>query len=204
MLTVYIAVAMLLVVAVAGAPLARLATVRIRHVWLLWLALLDQVLVISVLPDSHAGVLAAAHIASYLAAAICVVLNRRTPGIWFIGLGGALNGVTITLNGGTLPASGAALEASGHPGVAGEFSNSAVLADAKLAVFGDIFATPAWLPGNNVFSIGDVFIWLGLAWLLWRTCGPTRAGGGRRRAGRDYVARHSAARPAALTGWPGR
>ena len=50
------------------------------------------------------------------------------------------------------------------------FANSAVLPDAKLAIFGDIFATPAWLPGNNVFSIGDVLIWLGLAWLLWRTC----------------------------------
>jgi hypothetical protein len=36
-----------------------------------------------------------------------------------------------------------------------------------------------------VFSIGDVLIWLGLAWLLWRTCRP-----GRRVR---YVPRHAAA-----------
>jgi hypothetical protein len=162
-------------------------------VWLLWLALLDQIVVISVVPDSHPTVLAAAHIASYLAAAVCIGLNRRIPGIWFIGVGGALNGITITLNGGTLPASGAALESSGHAGAPGEFSNSAVLADAKLAAFGDVFATPSWLPGNNVFSIGDVLIWSGLGWLLWRTCRSPRAPGARHRAAPGYEARHTAA-----------
>ena len=97
-------------------------------------------------------------------AAVCLWLNRRLPGILFIGAGGLLNGVTITLNGGTLPASSAALQSSGHAAAPGEFANSAVLPDAKLATFGDIFATPSWLPGHNVFSLGDVMIWLGLAW----------------------------------------
>ena len=59
-----------------------------------------------------------------------------------------------------------------------------MLPDAKLAMFGDVFATPSWLPGNNVFSIGDVLIWVGLAWLLWRTC---------RRA--LYLPRHAAWSP---------
>ena len=184
MLTVYLAVAMLFVVALTGAPLKRLAGLRIRHVWLLWVALIDQILVISVIPDTHPTALAAAHIASYAMAGVCIWLNRRLPGIWFIAAGGLLNGVTIALNGGTLPASTSALESSGHAGAPGQFANSAVLPDAKLAVFGDIFATPSWLPGNNVFSIGDVLIWLGLAWLLWRTC--------RRRS--RYLPRH-AARP---------
>jgi hypothetical protein len=94
--------------------------------------------------------------------------------------------VTIALNGGTLPAAASALESSGHQGPPGQFANSAVLPDAKLAIFGDVFATPSWLPGNNVFSIGDVLIWVGLAWLLWRTC--------RSRPGAEYVPRH-AARP---------
>jgi Family of unknown function (DUF5317) len=169
-LTVYIAVAMLLAVALTGAPLKRLAELRIRHVWLLWAALADQILVISIIPDTDRTALAVAHIASYGAAAVCLWLNRRVPGILFIGAGGLLNGVTIALNGGTLPASAPALQSSGHAGASGEFANSAVLPDAKLAIFGDIFATPSWLPGNNVFSIGDVMVWLGLAWLLWRTC----------------------------------
>src|SRR3954453_5679794 len=96
---------MLLVVAATGAPLKRLTRLRLRHVWLLWIALIDQVLVISIIPDTHPTALAAAHIASYAVAAVCLVVNRRIPGIWLIGAGGLLNGVTITLNGGTLPAS---------------------------------------------------------------------------------------------------
>ena len=186
MLTVYIAVAMLLVVALTGGPLKRLADLRIRHVWLLWVALVDQVLIISVIPDTHPTALAAAHIASYAMAGVCIWLNRRVPGIWFIATGGLLNGMTIALNGGTLPASASAFESSGHAGAPGEFANSAVLPDARLAMFGDIFATPSWVPGNNVFSIGDVLIWLGLAWLLWRTC--------RLRA--SYLPRHAASTPA--------
>lgn len=35
-----------------------------------------------------------------------------------------------------------------------------------------------------MFSIGDVLIWVGLAWLLWRTCWPGRRAG-------PYVARHA-------------
>jgi hypothetical protein len=173
-LTVYIAVAMLLVVALTGAPLRRLAELRIRHAWLLWVALADQILVISIIPDTHPRALAVAHIASYAMAAVCMWVNRRLPGILFIGAGGLLNGVTIALNGGTLPASQSALQSSGHAGTPGEFANSAVLPDAKLAIFGDILATPSWLPGHNVFSIGDVMIWLGLVWLLWRTCRSAR------------------------------
>jgi uncharacterized protein DUF5317 len=179
-LTVYLALGMLMVVALTGAPVKRLAEVRIRQVWLLWAALAVQILVISVIPDTHPIALAAAHTASYALAAVCLWVNRRLPGIWFIGAGGLLNGVTIALNGGTLPASASALAASGHPGAPGQFANSAVLPDAKLAFLGDIFATPSWLPGHNVFSIGDVLIWAGLAWLLWRTCRFT------------YVPRHAA------------
>ncbi len=170
MLTFYIGGAMLVVLACTGGSLARLATVRIRHLWLLWAALLDQIVIISIIPSSNLIGLAVAHIASYAAAGVCLVANRRLPGIWLLGAGGALNGLVITLNGGTLPASAAALRAAGRHPVAGEFTNSDVLAHPRLPWFGDVFATPAWLPGHNVFSIGDVAIWCGIAWFLWRTC----------------------------------
>ena len=193
MLTVYLAVAMLLVVAATGAPLKRLGGLRIRRVWLLWVALIDQILVISIIPDTHPAALATAHIASYVLAAICLVANRRLPGIGFIGAGGLLNGLTIAVNGGTLPASASALRASGFQEKSGQFANSGVLAHPKLPWLGDVVATPSWLPGHNVFSVGDVLIWIGLAWLLWRTCRPGRRAG-------PYVARHAQAaeaRPAA-------
>jgi hypothetical protein len=169
-LTVYLCVGMLLVVACTGASLARLATVRIRHVWLLWAALADQIIVISVLPDSNATALATAHIASYVAAGACLFANRRLAGIGLIGLGGALNGLVISVNGGTLPASESAVRTAGQVADTGQFTNSEVLADPKLPWLGDVFATPAWLPGHNVFSVGDVAIWVGLMIFLWRTC----------------------------------
>jgi hypothetical protein len=191
-LTVYIALTMLLVVAATGAPLTRLAHLRLSRTWLLWAALIDQILVISIIPDSFPTALSAAHIASYLAAGACVWANRHTAGVPLIGAGGALNGLIITLNGGTLPASNTAVEASGQGERLEHFNNSAVLADPKLAMFGDVFATPAWLPGSNVFSIGDLAIWIGLAWLLWRTCRPGASSRHRRPAG--YAGRHAAAR----------
>jgi hypothetical protein len=174
MLTIYISVTIVVVLALTGAPIKRLAGVRIRHSWLLWLALADQVVIISVIPESHPAVLAVAHIASYVAAGICLLINRRLPGAWLIGLGGALNGVTIALNGGTLPASADALRASGRITGDDQFLNSGVLPDPRLPQLGDVFATPAWLPGHTVFSIGDVAIWIGIAWFLWRTCRPAR------------------------------
>jgi hypothetical protein len=198
-LTFYLAAAMLVVIVCTGGRLARLADVRIRHSWLLWLALADQIVIISVVPDSHRTVLAVAHVASYVAAGICVVLNRRLPGILLIGLGGALNGLVITVNGGTLPTSAAALSAAGRAADADQFTNSGVVDSPRLGFLGDAFATPAWLPGHSVFSVGDVLIWAGIAWFLWRTCrqpvGRSRGGSHRRRA---HSGRHVERVPAAV------
>jgi hypothetical protein len=172
MLTVFICAAALLAAAGTGGRLRRLAEVRLRHVWLLWAALAVQIVIISVIPDTHPALLSGVHVASYVAAGAFLLINRRLPGVWLIGTGGALNGIVITLNGGTLPASAAALQASGQDISTGRFNNSAVLTDPHLPMLGDAFATPAWLPTSNVFSLGDVAIWLGVIWFLWRTCRP--------------------------------
>jgi hypothetical protein len=169
-LTVYLAAAMLAVIVCTGGRLSRLARVRIRHSWLLWLALADQIVIISVIPDSSHTVLAVAHIASYVLAGICVVLNRRLPGLMLIGLGGALNGLVIAINGGTLPTSAEALSAAGRVADAAQFTNSGVVDSPRLAFLGDAYATPAWVPGHTGFSIGDVAIWVGIGWFLWRAC----------------------------------
>jgi hypothetical protein len=88
-----------------------------------------------------------------------------------------------------LPASPAALRAAGVEHT-GQFTNSAQLADARLPMLGDVFATPAWLPGHNVFSIGDVAIWVGLGWFLWRTCRPPQRLSRHRVPGPLYTGRH--------------
>jgi hypothetical protein len=175
MLTFYISAVALLAVMLTGGSLRRLADVRIRHTWLLWAALGDQILIISVFPDAHPRMLAAAHIASYVAAGACLVLNRHLAGAWLLAAGGATNALVIVANGGTMAASADAVRASGRIPVGDQFDNSAVLPHPRLSWLGDILATPSWLPGHTVFSIGDIAIWLGVAWFLWRTCRPRPA-----------------------------
>jgi uncharacterized protein DUF5317 len=90
-----------------------------------------------------------------------VVANRRLSGLWLIALGATLNLLVIGINGGVMPADPAALERAGLPVVSGEFENSTVLEDPKLAILGDVFAVPEPLPFANVFSIGDVVLLMG-------------------------------------------
>jgi hypothetical protein len=150
--------------------LARLSSLRFRRIYLVWLALVDQVLVISILPGHQHLVLDIANLLSYVAAGMFLWSNRRIPGLLLVGTGGALNIVAIASNGGTMPASASALAASGWRVQPGHFANSAVVAHAKLAALGDIFATPRWFPAHDVFSIGDVLIVVAVGVLVYRTC----------------------------------
>lgn len=154
---------------VPGLHLRRLADVRLRHTWLVWLALAGQVVLISVLPD-HGALSSAAHLASYGLAGVFAVVNLRVPGTWLVGGGGASNLSAIAANGGTMPASPEALEASGWQPTPGQFANSAAVAEPRLAFLGDVFATPSWLPVQSVFSVGDVVIVVGVAVFLAVTC----------------------------------
>ena len=60
-----------------------------------------------------------------------------------------------------MPASSAALEALGKADPA-VYSNSSVVPDPALWFLTDILAMPRWLPGANVFSLGDVLIGVGI------------------------------------------
>jgi hypothetical protein len=152
-----------------GSDLRRLGRLRWRHTWLVWLALADQVLVISVLPESH-GLSEAAHLGSYVLAGLFVLLNHRSAGTLVVGAGGLLNLTAIAANGGVMPASPEALKASGWHPSPGHFANSAVVPHPRLGFLGDVFATPPWLPVHSVFSVGDVVIVVGVALFLRETC----------------------------------
>ena len=92
---------------------------------------------------------------------LAVILNRRITGMPLVALGAISNLVAIVANGGYMPASAAAMAALGKsaPTV---YSNSAIVPDPVLWPLTDIFALPTWLPGANVFSLGDVLIALGV------------------------------------------
>lgn len=164
------ALALLLLPALLGGRLGRLADVRLRSVNLIVLTLVVQVVVV-LLPFGPRWLPAATHVATYAAAGAFLWVNRRLPGLVLIALGAACNGVVIAVNGGTLPASPQALELAGMAEHGGDFVNSGALADPKLAFLGDVFAIPASWPLHNVFSVGDVFIVLGVGYASARICG---------------------------------
>jgi hypothetical protein len=160
---------LLLVAAVAPrSDLRRLSEVRLRHTWLVWVALVAQVLVISVLPGDHQTLSAGAHLASYAVAGVFAFANRGLPGALVVAAGGALNFAAIAANGGTMPATAEALHRSGWQPAPGHFANSAVVPHARLSWLGDVFATPSWLPIHSVFSVGDILVVLGVAVFLQR------------------------------------
>jgi hypothetical protein len=158
---------------VLGGDPRRLATLPVRHVGWIVGALAVQILIIELL-SGPAWVLELSHVVTYLAAGAFVAVNLRLPGLWLIGVGAGLNGLTIALNGGTLPARPGALRSAGIE-TAGGFVNSGAVPDAHLAFLGDVFAVPASLPLSNVFSVGDVLIIAGTAYAAWRVMGTRRS-----------------------------
>ena len=154
-------------VPLAGGRLAALADLRFRHTWLLALGLGLQILIISIAPGDGGALHQATHVFSYVLAGAFLVLNRRVPFLWLVGVGGLMNFTAIALNRGVMPASPSALQTAGLA-VEDGFANSASLPHPLLPFLGDIFAVPAGLPLSNVFSAGDILIVLGALVLLHR------------------------------------
>jgi hypothetical protein len=102
------------------------------------------------------------YMASTATVLIAVLRNVRIPGLALVAMGALSNLVAIAANGGYMPASPGAAAAAGRE-VATTYSNSAIRDGAALYPLTDIFALPRWLPFNNVFSIGDVLIAIGIA-----------------------------------------
>jgi hypothetical protein len=189
---------LLVTVPLAGGRLSRLASLRLKGVGLIVLALGLQVLMASVLPvllpQAPHALLIGLHVTSYAIIAWALWLNRAVPGLLLVALGGGTNAAVIAVNGGTLPADPEALAEAGITVGAGEYSNSGVVDDPVLAWLGDITATPSWLPFRNVISLGDIVVLIGGAVLLHVVC--------RSRVGRvlySGVRRHGSARPVRLS-----
>ena len=158
-------------VPLAGGRLARLADLRLRAVPVIFVALVVQIVIISIIGGGPDWLHPALHLATYGVALWFVFVNRSVPGASIIGLGGLCNFVVIAANGGTMPASRDALEAAGIAHGPAAFANSGVLHGAHLGFLGDVFAIPASWPVHNVFSVGDVLIAVGAFVLLHRVCG---------------------------------
>ena len=105
------------------------------------------------------------YVASTMAVLGAILANRRLVGMPIVAYGAGSNLVAIMANGGYMPADPEALLALGKiaPTI---YSNSSVVANPNLAALTDIFALPPWLPFANVFSVGDVIIGVGVAFVI--------------------------------------
>jgi hypothetical protein len=154
------------------ARVRRIAAVSLRHMGLVWIALVLQLVLFEYLARRIPGPLTEVlHYATYALCGAFLVVNRRLPGVGLIAAGAASNLVAISLNGGSMPADPDAWARAGLPPVpAGTFENSAANGGARLSFLGDVFAIPESWPLSNVFSIGDVLIVIGGTWFAHRWC----------------------------------
>jgi hypothetical protein len=145
----------------------------LKHVWLLLVATLPQVLAFF-LPATRARIpntwIPVILIGSQLLLLVFVWLNRSIPGMWILGLGLLLNLAVISLNGGWMPISPETLESQGAAesswqiGSRHGYSKDIVLTreSTTLWILSDILTLPKWIHYRVAFSIGDVILALGV------------------------------------------
>ena len=144
-----------------GGRLDGMADVRFRLGPIAVAALAVQVVLFSPVADGLSPDIARPIYVASTAFVVAVVLaNVRLAGVPLVVAGAALNLAAIVANGGAMPASASALAELGA-GI-GPHTNSVALEHPALEPLTDVFATPAWLPFANVFSVGDVLIAAGV------------------------------------------
>ncbi len=152
-----------------------LAELRFNAIWLLFITLLIQILIFpwvlgTVIIEQATAYL---HIASYGLAAVFLILNFRI--FWPVLPGLILNLLVIAVNGGFMPADPEALRRAGESATAeallassdGTLANIRLMTDGTLLnILGDWLFVPDWVPFATAFSIGDLLIALGIAWIV--------------------------------------
>jgi|SRR5215217_7623394 len=179
-MTLALAFALLvLTVPLAGGRLSRLETIRLRWLWLAFMAFGLQVVLVTVVPEGDTGLHRILHLATYALVGACVLRNLDLRFLWVAAVGGLLNLIAIAANGGVMPASRGALATAGLDVQSGSFANSDFVDDARLALLGDVVAIPAAWPGANVFSVGDVVMLVGVFLAVHAAAGSRLAGSAR-------------------------
>jgi len=157
-----------------GGRLGRLAELRIRGVWLFYLALALQ---LAAFPSGlfpwtvGEGLSQGLWLASYGCLVVAALANLCVTGAPIVGAGMLANLVAILANGGEMPMTESARIGAGV-GLHEVANNSVAAADPQLPWLVDRFAAPSWVPVAHVFSVGDVLIIAGIVVLLTAAMGP--------------------------------
>jgi hypothetical protein len=173
-----VAAGLLVGMGLAGSQKVRYEAPVLRHLWLVFVAFVPQYAAIHLLRDGIlSGAAALCLIISQLLFFCFALLNRDHQGMQILMVGTLLNFMVMAGNGGFMPIS---------PQTAGRLIPQNILSDISLGSrFGgkdilllpehtrlewlaDRFLPPAWLPYQVAFSLGDIFIAIGVFWLLAR------------------------------------
>ena len=152
---------------------------ELKKIWLVLAAVLPQLLIFQIpytakwFSSSWAAVVL---VASQLVLLIFIWFNRDRVGIKILGLGLALNLLVITLNKGLMPIAPetvlalypeiplSAWQIGFRPGMSKNILLPVV--DTRLPWLSDFILVPEWFPTTWALSPGDLFIVLGVFWLL--------------------------------------
>jgi hypothetical protein len=158
-----------------GGRVGRLGSLRLRCLWVVPAALLIQLLIFPLVTSRPLVPYATTplHLLSYALLFFFLIINARTWPLLAVGLGAVLNVLVITVNGGYMPSSVTALSRAGAESVAstlraqGTYGNVRVMGSGtRLNALGDFLYLPQWFPLATAFSVGDLLMALGLAWLV--------------------------------------
>ncbi len=152
---------------------------ELKKIWLVLAAVLPQLLIFQI-PNTaewfSSTWVPAVLVASQLVLLIFIWFNRDRVGIKILGLGLALNLLVIILNGGLMPIAPETVQAL-YPQtplstwqtwfLPGRSKNILLpVVDTRLPWLSDFILVPEWFPTTWALSPGDLFIVLGVFWLL--------------------------------------
>jgi hypothetical protein len=160
-----------------GGSMLGFSVVRFRHLWLMGVAVVIQIIIFTRPVGTWQLVLDYGpyiYMATLLMTLVFMLSNLHVPGLQLIFIGALLNGAAIVSNGGYMPVSSEAMRISGlderferelDPETATvdvQLTNNARIDDdTRLPFFGDIIPVPYGPTGPTVISIGDILIALG-------------------------------------------
>lgn len=158
-----------------------------RWEWLVFLSVIPQIFVFYIptigqwVPEWTIPYI---QITSMVGLLIFTLVNLTAPGFWGLGLGLLSNFIVIALNGGWMPIQPQTLKqmVPSQPievweiGTRLGFTKDQIMAyeETNLVFLSDIFTLPQWIPYKVAFSLGDIFISIGIVILLWSLSSKTR------------------------------